>query len=102
MLYNDKNIGTLEFDKVRAMLAECAATEGAKAEALELTPSVYPEEILRRLRRTTDSRRLIDAKGTPSFGLVSDVREICERADKGATLSARELLDVANVLLIRH
>ena len=98
MLYNDKNIKTLEFDKIREMLADCAATAGAKESALTLAPSVYPEEILRRLRRTTDSRRLIDAKGVPSFGMVSDITEVCERAAKGATLSARELLDVANVL----
>ena len=95
---NDKNIKTLEFDKIREMLADCAATQGAKEYAMELTPSVYPEEILRRLRKTTDSRRLIDAKGVPSFGMVSDISEACERAEKGATLSARELLDIANVL----
>ena len=98
MLYNDKNLRSLEFDKIREMLAECALTEGAKELSLSLLPSVYPEEILRRLRRTTDSRRLIDAKGVPSFGLVKDVTDSCERAGKGATLSARELLDVANVL----
>ncbi len=95
---NEKNIQTLEFDKVRQLLAECAATEGAKECALTLAPSVYPEEILRRLRRTTDSRRLIDIKGMPSFGLVADVTDTCDRAEKGATLSARELLDVGNVL----
>lgn len=95
---NSKNIKTLEFDKIREMLADCASTEGAKQYALSLTPSVYPEEILRRLRKTTDSRRLIDAKGMPSFGMVSDISEACERAEKGATLSARDLLDVANVL----
>lgn len=98
MFENDKCIKTLEFDKIREMLASCASTEGAKEYALALTPSVYPEEILRRLRKTTDSRRLIDAKGMPSFGMVSDISEACERAEKGATLSARELLDIANVL----
>ena len=101
MLGNEKeqkNIKTLEFDKIREMLADQAATDGAKKYALELSPSVYPEEILRRLRKTTDSRRLIDTKGMPSFGMVNDISETCERAEKGATLSARELLDVGNVL----
>ena len=80
------------------MLAEHAHTEGARAMAARLSPSDDPEEILRRQRRTTDAKRLLDAKGTPSFGYVRDVGEICERADKGAVLSPRELLDVACVL----
>lgn len=98
MLQNDKCITTLEFDKVREMLSACAATDGAKEYAMSLTPSIYTEEILRRLRKTTDARRLIDAKGTPSFGMVSDISGACERAAKGAVLSAKELLDIANVL----
>ena len=97
-MLENKTLKTLEFDKIREMLADCAATQGAKEYALSLEPSVYPEEILRRLRKTTDSRRLIDAKGIPSFGMVADISEACERAQKGATLSARELLDIANVL----
>ena len=98
MLSQDKNLSTLEFCKVREMLASCAATEGAREAALSLTPAIYAEEILRRQRRTTDALRLIDAKGMPSFGMVRDVTESCERAEKGATLSPAELLALANVL----
>ena len=43
MLYNDKNIKTLEFDKIREMLADCAATAGAKESALTLAPSQQTE-----------------------------------------------------------
>ena len=32
----EKAIRTLEFDKIRSMLAECAPTEGARAAALAL------------------------------------------------------------------
>ncbi len=100
MQYNDKNLLTLEFDKIRELLASCATTEGAKETAMTLVPSVRCdiEEIARRLEKTTDARRLIDFKGHPSFGSVKNVEEACERAEKGATLSTRELLDVGNVL----
>lgn len=100
MQQNDKNLFTLEFDKVREMLASCAATDGSKQAAMSLVPSVRcdREEVEARLMRTTDARRLIDFKGLPSFGMVKDVEGACERAEKGATLSTRELLDIGNVL----
>ncbi len=100
MQYNDRNLYTLEFDKVREMLASCAATEGAREMARTLVPLLRDdrEAILEKLGRTTDARRLIDFKGQPSFGMVKDVEGACERAEKGAVLSQRELLEIGNVL----
>ena len=100
MKYNDRNLYTLEFDKVREMLATCAATDGAREMARTLVPLLRDdrEAVSERLKRTTDARRLIDAKGQPSFGLVKDVSGACERAEKGAVLSQRELLEIGNVL----
>ena len=95
---NEKNLHTLEFTKIREMLAACAGTEGAKAMALSLMPSEYAEEARRLQKKTTDARRLLDHKGMPSFGMVLDVTDICERAGKGATLATGELLTVGNVL----
>ena len=66
--------------------------------ALTLMPSGDIVEVLRRQRRTTDARRLSDAKGMPPFGSVKDVSESCDRAAKGAMLSTRELLEIARVL----
>ena len=98
MSFSEKTIRTLEFDKICAMLEEHAQTEGAKVMARNLRPSDDTYTVLRRLRRTTDARRLADAKGAPSFGRVRDISAACERAEKGAILSPRELLDCANVL----
>ena len=97
MKLSEKSKTKLEFDKILGMLADCALTEGAKQMALSLTPEEYPDRVLRRQRRTTDARRLCDSKGMPSFGMVTDIGDACERAVKGATLTTRELLDVANV-----
>lgn len=93
-----KNLYTLEFDKIRELLARHAATDGAKEMALSLTPSDDIDEVRLRQRRTADAKLLAGQKGNPSFGTVKDVSDACERADKGATLTTRELLDCAGVL----
>ncbi len=98
MNFSEKTLHVLEFDKICAMLADCAPTEGAKSMAYRLLPSGDMTEVLRRQRRTTDARRLSDFKGMPSFGSVTDVSEACERAIKGAMLSTRELLEVGHLL----
>ena len=98
MSFTDKTLTTLEFDKICAMLADCAPTEGAKSMALCLMPSGDITEVLRRLHRTTDARRLCDVKGMPPFGSVKDVSDACERAAKGAMLSTRELLEIGRIL----
>lgn len=98
MLYTEKTGKTLEFDKIRLLLADCALTEGAKELAQRLTPTEDTDDVVRRQRRTTDACRLIRVKGLPTFGMVRDVGPAGERAEKGAVLSPRELLDIANVL----
>ena len=100
MEISEKTLQTLEFDKIRDMLADSALTAGARDLALRLTPTDREEEIIRRLRRTTDAKRLMHIKGAPSFGDVRDVSDACERAVKGAVLTPRELLDVADLLMV--
>ncbi len=98
MSFTDKTLTTLEFDKICAMLADCAPTEGARDLAMRLMPSGDTVEVLRRLHRTTDAKRLCDVKGMPPFGSIKDVSAACERAAKGAMLSTRELLDICRLL----
>ena len=98
MNFTQKTLTTLEFDKICEMLADCAPTAGAQAMARRLMPTSEITEVLRRQRRTTDARRLLEAKGLPPFGTVIDVSDACERAVKGAVLSMREILDVGRLL----
>lgn len=97
-MITEKTLITLEFDKIRQMLADSCPTRGSAALAASLCPCEHLELTAKRLKRTTDAKRLSDAKGMPSFGSVTDVSDICERALKGAVLTPRELLDVAVVL----
>ena len=98
MLFNQKTLKTLEFDKITDMLVECAATDGAKARARSLMPSEDYETVLLRQTKTDDAKRLINAKGYPSFSAPESVVPSAERAYKGAVLSPRELLDIASLL----
>ena len=98
MKITEKTLVTLEFDKIRQMLAEACPTSGSAKLAELLVPIEHADLVRRRLRRTTDARRLSDAKGMPSFGSVVDIGDICERALKGAVLTPRELMDAAAVL----
>ena len=98
MSFSEKTLHSLEFDKICEMLSSFAPTDGAKQKSLMLTPSDDCDTVLNRQKITTDARRLCEAKGMPSFGMIKDISDSCERADKGATLSPRELLDIANLL----
>ena len=87
MKLSEKSKVKLEFDKVLLMLADCALTAGAKQMALQLMPEEHADRVLRKQRRTSDARKLMDAKGMPTFGMVTDIGDACERACKGATLT---------------
>ena len=98
MSFCHRSLLSLEFDKIREMLALHATTEGAKGMAMTLSPTDDIDNVLRRLKKTTDAKRLCENKGMPSFSGVRDISEACDRAGKGASLNTRELLDVALVL----
>ncbi|MBE6599826.1 MAG: endonuclease MutS2 [Ruminococcaceae bacterium] len=100
MKISEKTLKTLEFDKIRELLAECALTEGARGLCRALLPTDREEEIILRQSHTQDAAKLIGIKGTPSFGEIIDISDACERAVKGATLTPRELLDVADNLRV--
>ncbi len=98
MLVTEKSLEALEFDKIRIRLASYAPTPGAAARALSLMPSEDIDEVMLRQSRTEDARRLAAAKGYPPFVAAEGVEDSVGRAEKGATLSPRELLGIASLL----
>ncbi len=98
MLFTQKTLSTLEYDKIIDMLVLSAATDGAKALARTLLPSDDPEQVRRRQAATTDARRLIGTKGYPPFSASEDIIPSVERAEKGASLSTHELLNISSLL----
>lgn len=100
MLYTQKSIAMLEYDKVTAMLAERALTEGARDMALRLVPVAAEKAVIKKQQITAAARRLVDVKGYPSFGGVKNISEILGRAKRGALLQPLELLEVADLLRV--
>ena len=98
MTFTGKTLTTLEYDKIIEMLVECTATEGAKARARALMPTDEYDFVVDRQNKTDDAKRLINAKGYPSFSAPESVPAAADRAYKGGILSPRELLDVASLL----
>ena len=93
----EKSKNTLEYDKILAQIAEFAQTEGAREKIQNLSPAVYPEQVIKLLEQTTDAKRLAGVKGSPNFGSIKYVGDSVERALKGATLAPVELLNIAAV-----
>ena len=97
MLFTAKTLETLEYNKIINMLAECAPTEGAAFRARSLTPTDDYDVIIDRQTKADDAKRLINAKGYPSFSAPERVVSSAERAYKGGILSPSELLDIASL-----
>ncbi len=97
MLYTQKALLSLEYDKIILKLASFAPTEGARSRALALLPTDDYRTVITRQERVEAARRLLAVKGMPPF-CEEDALSAADRAEKGATLSPRELLNVASVL----
>jgi len=94
----ERAIVTLEFDKVREMLAAVCPTEGAKEIALELRPSRAIGTVRRMLAETDAAKNMQITKGMPPFSGIVDITGFVERADKGAVLLPAEILAVGRTL----
>ena len=94
----EKSLNTLELPTVLKMLAQEAATDGAKEKALSLRPSSEPLQVLRLLQETTAAKLMMTVRQSPSFYGVKDVRASLGRAELGGSLNTKELLDIAGVL----
>ncbi len=88
----------LEFDKVLAVISASAATEGAKEAIYALQPTDDIVIVSRMQAETRDAKQMILKKSSPPFGRAKDVLPSLERAEKGAALTPRELLDIASLL----
>ena len=98
MNITNKTLSVLEYDKIICLLASVAPTEGGAELARMLRPSDDIDHVVARLEKTTDAKKLIQAKGMPPFLGVKDVSAQIQRAEKGASLNASDLLDIARVL----
>ena len=89
---------SLELDKILQMLSDTARSADAKEIALTLTPQRDFFEVQRLLDETEAAYIFIAKFGAPGFSGLQNVNNAVTRAAAGATLSAGELLKVAQTI----
>lgn len=94
----DKVYTTLELDKVLLRLANEARCEDTRSLALNLEPATSFSETRRLMRYTNDAYVLSMRYGSPTIFGVKNITQTVKRADIGAVLTPRELLNIAEVL----
>lgn len=95
---NEKVLKTLEYDKIIAKLQTLAASAAGKEHCKALLPHTERDWIETAQRETSDALTHIMTQGSISFQGVCDIRNSLKRMELGASLSIRELLDVADLL----
>ena len=95
-----KALKTLEYNKILTLLAECAQTDGGRSLILASVPEDDTVKVKKLLTQTTDAKHMTSVNGAPSFGGIRDICDAVDRAEKGAILTMRELLDIADLLYI--
>ncbi len=89
---------TLELHKILEMLSDECSNDASRAKALEIEPSTDLETVRTEVRKTFDAFTASTRFGNPTFIRFPDISVIAKRAQSGATLSLRELLDVSRML----
>jgi DNA mismatch repair protein MutS2 len=88
----------LEFDKVRGLLAEYAATSLGSELARRVEPSRDVNRVCSDLGLVSEMVEALMADQAPPFGGVHDIRLLVRRAAIGTMLTAEQLLQVADTL----
>ncbi len=95
---NEKVIEKLEYNKILELLSERAASEEAKKLCMETLPMRSKADLERRLMRVSDALDRIFKDGAISFGGIRNVRGSVLSTQREATLTPRELMDIASTL----
>ena len=96
----NRNLKTIELDKILTMLSEETAFADSKEKAMEIIPSDDLYTVNSLLQETFEAYQLSGKYGTPSFGGISNVVNSLKRAEAGGCLSMGELLKIAETLRV--
>lgn len=95
---NSKVLITLEYDKIIKLLADRATSEPGRQKCLELKPLSDHDEINRLQQETFDATGRLLRNADVSFGGNKAVEASLMRLEKGSSISAQELMDIAGLL----
>ncbi len=95
---NAKVLKTLEFDKIKELLKQYAASALGHAKVSALIPSVEFEEITSLHEETDEAMTILRLKGHAPLGGIFDIRPHVKRAQIGSMLSPSEFIQVASTI----
>jgi DNA mismatch repair protein MutS2 len=95
---DERTLHSLEYDKIRELVAAQAACSLGKQRARALMPSADAEAIEGGLREAAEARALMGKLGPFPFGGLTDVSPLVARARIGAVLEGEELNRVQDAL----
>ncbi|MCA1057811.1 endonuclease MutS2 [Rossellomorea aquimaris] len=95
---NSKVLKTLEFDKIKELLKQFAASALGHARVASLMPSVDYEEITALHEETDEAMTILRLKGHAPLGGIFDIRPHVKRAQIGGMLSPSEFVQVASTI----
>lgn len=75
---------TLEFNKIKEMMCEYAHSDIVKEIINNLKPILSEDQLKKRIRETTASRKVIDSLGLPPLpypGKIADIIDICNKGE---------------------
>lgn len=90
-----KSFKTLEFDKILSRLAEFTQNEPVRSRILNLTPAATLAEAKELQGQTTEAVGMILRRGNPPGLKISDITAPLLRAERGGSMSMKELLQTA-------
>ncbi len=91
---NDKSYRVLEYNKIKELLQNEAASSITRKRIEELVPFFDVYKIKDLLAETTEAVSVIKIKGTLPLGNFYDIEDWANLAAKGATLSMKQLLEI--------
>lgn len=89
---------TLELHKIIEMLADECSNDASRRIVLDIEPCTDVDIVRVENQKTFDAYNASAKIGSPSFFKFADAASIANRAQSGAQLSLRELLDVSKLL----
>lgn len=97
-MQEQKHCKALELDKILLQLVECCSCEDSRTLALNITPQTNYARTVRQMNYTQDAHLLSVRFGMPTVLNMKNVKGMLRRAQVGASLSLRELMDISTVL----
>ncbi|WP_438311321.1 endonuclease MutS2 [Sporosarcina sp. FA9] len=89
---------TLEFDKIRDLVAKHCTSSAGRSFIDKLVPVSDFSEVVRLLEETDEGMSILRLRGNVPMGGINDIRPHAKRAQMGGVLSAYELMETANTI----